>query len=238
MLKYIAAKNMHRGKPTDWLDTIHHFSFAQYYNPNNMNFGSLRVLNDDLIAGHSGFNTHPHKDMEIVSYLVEGALTHRDSIGNEGVIRRGEVQYMSAGRGIYHSEINEGAETVRLLQLWILPNAKNLEPNYGEYKYKWEERENKLLHFVSPQNGSACVKLHQDVNLYATELEKGKTLDFPLPKDRQCYIVQIEGASLINGVLLEERDALEAVEEDLKIEATTSLSHLLFIEMGTNNNHA
>ncbi|MCL2579742.1 MAG: pirin family protein [Oscillospiraceae bacterium] len=234
MIKHLPAQGMYRGKPTSWLDTVHHFSFAQYYNPSNMQFGSLRVLNDDLIAGHSGFDTHPHKDMEIVSYLVCGALTHRDSIGNEGVIRRGEVQYMSAGRGIYHSEINEGDETVRLLQIWILPNAKNLEPNYGDCKYEWAERENKLLHLVSPQDGNAPVKLHQDVNMYAVELEQGKTLDFPLPKGRQCYIVQVEGASLINGISLKERDSIEAIEENLKIEAT-AISHLLFIEMGKNN---
>jgi len=234
MIKHILAQSMYRGKPTNWLDTIHHFSFAQYYNPDNIQFGSLRVLNDDLILGHSGFDTHPHKDMEIVSYLVNGALTHRDSIGNEGVIRRGEVQYMSAGRGIYHSEINEADETVRLLQIWILPDTKNLEPNYGDYKYKWEERGDKLLHLVSPQNGNAPVKLHQDVNMYAVELTQGKTLDFPLPEGRQCYIVQVEGESVINGVPLRERDSIEAVEEDLKIEATT-VSHLLLIEMGKNN---
>jgi len=234
MLKHIPAESMYRGKPTNWLDTVHHFSFSEYYNPSNMQFGSLRVLNDDLIRGHSGFDTHPHKDMEIVSYLVEGALTHRDSLGNEGTIRRGEVQYMSAGRGIFHSEINEGNETVRLLQIWILPSAKNLEPNYGDYKYEWKERENTLLHLVSPQNGNAPVKLHQDVNMYATELQQGKNLEFPLPSGRQCYIVQIEGTSLINGVSLKERDSLEAAEENLKIEAI-GMSHLLFIEMGKNN---
>ena len=234
MIKHIPAEIIYRGKPTNWLDTAHHFSFSGYYNPDNMQFGSLRVLNDDLIAPHSGFDTHPHKDMEIVSYLVEGELTHRDSIGNEGVIRRGEVQYMSAGRGIYHSEINEGDETVRLLQIWIFPNAKSLEPNYGDHKYEWKERENKLLHLVSPQDGNAQVKLHQDVNMYAAELTQGNTLDFPLPLGRQCYIVQVEGSSSINGVSLKERDSIEVIEENLTIEAI-SISHLLFIEMGKNN---
>ena len=236
MIKHIPAESMYRGRPTNWLDTVHHFSFSQYYNPNNMQFGSLRVLNDDLIIGHSGFDTHPHKDMEIVTYMINGELTHRDSIGNKGAIKRGEIQYMSAGRGIYHSEINEGDETVRLLQIWILPNAKNLDPSYGEHKYEWSARENKLLHLVSPQDGSAAVKLHQDVNMYATELHQGKSLELPLPKNRQCYIVQIEGASVINGVSLKERDSLEAIEEMLKVEAI-DLSHLLFIEMGTNNIH-
>jgi len=214
----------------NWLDAIHHFSFADYYNKDNVNFGALRVLNDDLISGHSGFDTHPHKDMEIVSYLVKGALTHKDSLGNEGVIRRGEVQYMSAGRGILHSEINEGDETVRLLQIWILPDAKNLEPGYGDHKFEWTARENKLLHIVSGSNGDAPVRLNQDVNMYATELEQGKTLDFSVAEDRQCYIVQVEGSTDINSVELKERDAMEVVEEDLRIKAITK-SHLLFIEM-------
>ncbi|MCL2521651.1 MAG: pirin family protein [Erysipelotrichales bacterium] len=231
MLKHLKVENMYNARPINWLDAIHHFSFAEYYNPQNMNFGALRVLNDDLIAAHNGFQTHPHKDMEVISYVVKGALTHRDSLGNEGVIRRGEVQYMSAGTGIYHSEINEGDEVVRLLQIWVIPNARNLKPNYGEYKFNWNDRKNNLLHLVSPQEGNALVKLHQDVNIYAIELDNNKTIKFPLPKGRQCYIVQVEGSSLINGIALKDRDAMEAIEEDLKIAATSDLSHLLFIEM-------
>jgi len=230
MIRHIPVESMHRSRPVNWLDTVFHFSFADYYNEDNINFGALRVLNDDLISGRAGFDTHPHKDMEIVSYMVKGALTHRDSLGNEGVIKRGEVQYMSAGRGIYHSEINEGDEMVRLLQTWILPDAKNLEPGYGDYKFEWAARYNKLLHLVSGKDGGAPVKLNQDVNFFAAELEKGKTLDFGIAKGRQCYIVQIEGSSEINGVLMKERDAMEAVEEDLKIKAAAA-SHLFFIEM-------
>jgi len=223
---------MYRGQPTKWLDTIHHFSFANYYNPQNMRFGALRVLNDDLILGHSGFGTHPHNDMEIVSYLVRGELTHRDSLGNKGVIKRGEVQYMSAGSGLTHSEMNEGADTVRLLQIWIMPNAKRLTPNYGDRKYAWGGRINKLLHLVSPINGGADVQLHQDVNMYASELQPGSTLDLPLPIGRQCYIAQVEGSSVINGCTMGEQDAIEAAEEDLHITAAGT-SHLLFIEMAT-----
>jgi len=184
MLRHIPAKNLHRSIPVNWLDTIYHFSFADYYNPQNIHFGPLRVLNDDLIKGHNGFATHPHRDMEIVSYMVEGALTHRDSLGNQGVVRRGEVQYMSAGRGIWHSEINEAAETVRLLQIWILPDAANLEPAYGEHKFKWDARRGNLLHLVSPAGGPAPVTLNQDVNMYAIELADGEKLDFPLPPGR------------------------------------------------------
>ncbi|MCL2862004.1 MAG: pirin family protein [Firmicutes bacterium] len=230
MLRHIPLKELHQSKPMKWLETVYHFSFANYYNSNNLRFGNLCVLNDDLISGHFGFNTHPHKDMEIVSYMVSGALTHKDSLGNEGVIRRGEVQYMSAGHGIQHSEINHGDDTLRLLQIWILPDAEDLEPDYGEHKFLWDERKNKLLHLVSSKKGDAPVKLNQDVNLYATELDKGRKLNFPISENRQCYIVQIEGASKINGIQTKERDAIEAVEENLIIEAVDK-SHLLFIEM-------
>jgi len=235
MIKHIPVDKLHRAQPAHWLDTIYHFSFANYYNPNNMNFGALRVLNDDLISAHSGFSTHPHNDMEIISYVVDGALTHQDSLGNKGVIKRGEVQYMSAGSGIYHSEFNEGDETVRLFQIWFPPDSKNLTPNYGDYKYEWSGRQNKLLHLVSPWEGNANVKLHQDINMYATELEADKSLELPISKGRQCYVVQIEGISKINGKTLNQRDALEAYEEDLKINAIEK-SHLLFIEMKLDQN--
>ena len=231
MTRHIPVSNMHKSRPAHWLDTIYHFSFADYWNPENVSFGPLRVLNDDLISGRSGFPTHPHNDMEIISYMVEGALTHRDSLGNEGTIRRGDVQYMSAGSGILHSEMNEGAETVRLLQIWILPDAENLAPGYGEKKLPWEARQNKLLHIVSGTGGNAPVKLNQDVNMYATELEPGGKLELPLGKGRQCYIVQIEGSARVNGILMSPRDAMEAAEENLEITAAEK-SHMLFIEMG------
>ena len=231
MIRYIPVEAMHRSHDIEWLDSIFHFSFAGYYNRNNMNFGVLRVLNDDLIIGHAGFDTHPHSDMEIVSYMVHGALTHRDSLGNSGTIRRGEVQYMSAGSGILHSEINEGDETVRLLQIWILPDVNNAPPSYGDYQFPWEARKNKLLHMVSDKNGNAPVKLNQDVNVYALELDAGSTLDFQVADSRQCYIVQIEGGSDINGISLKERDALESVQETVRVTAQ-GVSHVLFIEMG------
>ena len=221
---------MYSGQPIHWLNTTHQFSFGTYYNKDRVNFGALRVVNDDIVAPRSGFETHPHNDMEIISYVIKGALTHRDSIGSHGVIGRGEVQYMSAGRGISHSEINEGAEPTRLLQIWILPDRQNLEPAYGEYKFDWHERENKLLHLVSGENSSAPVKLNQDVNIYAIELDTGTAFDFTVAENRQCYVVQVEGASDINGFSLKEKDALETVGQSLNIRAPGK-SHLLFIEM-------
>jgi len=219
MLLHISAEKIFRARAMHWLDSRHHFSFADYYDPGNMNFGVLRVLNDDLIAGHSGFDTHQHWDMEILSYMVCGELTHRDSLGNERTIRRGDVQYMSAGRGILHSELNLADETVRFLQIWVLPAARNLEPAYGEQMFTPEQRENRLLHIASGVGSTkpAPVRLNQDVNMYAAELDNGAKLAFPLAEGRQCYIVQIEGSSLINGISLAECDAMKAAGEDLSV---------------------
>lgn len=213
-----------------WLQSLFHFSFADYYNPENMNFGPLRVINDDLIAPGTGFDKHPHRDMEIISYVVKGALTHADSMGNRHTITRGQVQYMSAGTGVFHSEHNLGKETTRLLQIWVIPDAKNHTPNYGDYPFSQNERENQWLPIASGQDGDAPIKIHQDVHIYAAELSAGTPLSFEVPSGRQAYLVQIEGQANINGLALDERDALESVEESLTITALTD-SHLLVIEM-------
>jgi redox-sensitive bicupin YhaK (pirin superfamily) len=213
-----------------WLKSKFHFSFAEYYNPKNMNFGVLRVINDDLIAPHTGFDTHPHKDMEIISYVVDGELTHGDSMGNKSTLQRGHVQYMSAGTGVLHSEHNLGEKTARLLQIWILPDKKGYMPNYGEYRFDWMERKNNWLHMVSSKEGDAIVKINQDINISAIELEQGKEASFSVKEGRQAYLVQIEGTSTINGVTLEQRDAMEIVEENIIIKPET-LSHFLIIEM-------
>lgn len=229
MIRKIENKNMGKSN-LGWLNSSFHFSFAEYFNPLNLNFGSLRVLNDDYIEAGTGFGMHPHKDMEIISYLVEGELTHQDSMGNKRAITRGEVQYMSAGTGVFHSEMNEGDKKVRLLQIWILPDAKNHTPNYGDFKFKWDERKNKFLHMVSGPNGDAPVKIHQDANIYSIFLDEGKNAKFEVATDRQVYLVQIEGTSEINSIELNNGDALESVSESLDITAKTD-SHLLLIEM-------
>lgn len=213
-----------------WLKSIFHFSFAEYRNPANMNFGVLRVLNDDLIKAGKGFNLHPHRDMEIISYVVDGQLDHGDNLGNENTLTRGHVQYMSAGIGVYHSEHNYGEDTGRFLQIWIMPREKGLQPKYGDFKFDWNERKNKWFHFASDIDGNAPIKINQDVNIYALELEKDEEIDFEVKKDRQAYLVQIEGNSTINDVLLKERDALEIIEENINIKAN-KLSHFLVIEM-------
>lgn len=213
-----------------WLQSIFHFSFSQYYNPENINFGVLRVINDDQIAPGTGFDAHPHRDMEIISYVIDGELTHADSMGNQRTVKRGHVQYMSAGTGVVHSEHNRSANPLRMLQIWIFPDKQGYAPNYGDFLFDWDDRKNQWLHMVSNKCGDAPVKVNQDVNFYSLELEKDGEISFPVKEGRQAYLVQIEGSSNINGVSLTARDGLEIVEEDIGIKAVET-SHILVIEM-------
>ena len=229
MIRKIEMKNMGKSN-LGWLRSIFHFSFAEYYNPNNMNFGVLRVINDDLIDQGEGFDTHPHQDMEIISYVVQGELTHADSMGNKRFLKRGHVQYMSAGTGIYHSEHNLGNETLRLLQIWILPDKNGHTPNYGDYMFDWDLRKEKWYKIVSDLNGDAPIKINQDVNIYVLELQDGKEIELAVEKNRQAYLVQIEGQSDINGIQLNTKDALEITEENILIKSN-GVSHYLVIEM-------
>lgn len=233
MLRKIDSRNMGSSN-LGWLRSKFHFSFAEYYNPNNINFGVLRVINDDLIEPDTGFDIHPHKDMEIISYVVNGEITHGDSMGNKNTLSRGHVQYMSAGTGVYHSEHNFGKDTLRLLQIWILPDKQGHTPNYGDYKFNWNDRENKWLHIVSSKAGNAPIKINQDMNIYVLELEKGKEIDFKVNEGRQAYLVQIEGSSLINTIELNERDGMEIVDEDILIKAKET-SHIMILEMKKQN---
>ncbi|ERJ11710.1 pirin family protein [Haloplasma contractile] len=213
-----------------WLKTLYHFSFANYYNPANMNFGVLRVLNDDMIEAQTGFDTHPHNDMEIITYVIDGELTHQDSMGNSQAITRGHVQYMSAGTGVYHSEHNMANEPLRLIQLWIHPDRKGHKPNYGDFRFKFDERKNNWLHMVSPKSGDAPIKINQDANIYSLSLEQGKDIDFKVENGRQAYMVLLEGVCNGNETLLDARDALEIVEESVTIQAKED-THILLIEM-------
>ena len=229
MLRRLPAEKMGESN-LGWLRSKFHFSFAEYYNEKNINFGVLRVINDDYIAPGTGFPTHPHRDMEIISYVIEGKLTHKDSMGNESTLERGEVQYMSAGTGVAHSEYNKHAEELRLLQIWVLPDRRGHTPNYGEYKFKYEDRMGKWLHFVSSKEGDAPIKVNQDVNFYVTEIEAGKEMEFEVKEGRQAYVVQIEGKSEINSTAMNTRDGMETIGESLKI-VSLEKSHILVIEM-------
>jgi redox-sensitive bicupin YhaK (pirin superfamily) len=220
-----------------WLQSFHHFSFADYCNPKNINFGVLRVLNDDAVAAGTGFETHPHKDMEILSYVISGELTHADSMGNERALTRGQVQYMSAGTGVLHSELNKTAEPLRFLQIWILPDKNGYPPNYGDYRFRMEDRLEKWLPVATSAHNSASaapIKIHQDINVFAAVIPAGKELEFALVPGRQAYLTQIEGSAGITvdsgTVTLATRDAAEIVDERFAVRAVEE-SHVLVIEM-------
>ena len=229
MLKKLLKENMGTSN-LGWLESRFHFSFAEYRNPNNINFGVLRVLNDDIVHPKSGFDTHPHSNMEIISYIVKGEITHKDSMGNSETLKRGEVQYLSAGDGIYHSEHNlHKSKDLRLLQIWIFPPKAGLPRLYGSKKFEENERKNRLLNIVSSQNGNADIKIYQDVNIYVSESDKD--LEFEIKENRQIYFVQIEGSSKINDEILANGDAMEIVDEKKLMIKPISNSHILFIEM-------
>ena len=213
-----------------WLKSLFHFSFADYYNPANINFGVLRVINDDLVQSGTGFGLHGHRDMEIISYVIDGDLTHGDNMGNNNTISRGHVQYMSAGTGVRHSEYNYSTGIARFLQIWIVPDERNLKPNYGDMRFTADQRHNQWLQVVSGLQSDAPIKIHQDASIYVTELDQGQAIDFTVAPGRQAYLVQIEGQSSINGETLVMRDALESVEENLQIKALEK-SHFLVVEM-------
>lgn len=233
MIQHIKTAQM--GKADyGWLKTRYHFSFADYYNPKNIRFGTLRVLNDDLVGPHMGFDMHPHKDMEIVSYMIAGELSHQDSMGNSSTISRGHVQYMSAGTGVMHSEKNLGDETVRLLQIWILPDQIGHVPNYGEHRFNWEDRSQKWLHLVSKNPHKAPIQIHQNAEIFALELQANTSEKFVVDPSQKVYLVQIEGESIINETHLQEGDALQIDGENeamlFEIKAQ-SYAHFLLIQL-------
>lgn len=195
-----------------------------------MHYGVLRVMNDDIIGAHRGFDTHPHQDMEIITYIIRGELTHKDSMGNKESLGRGAMQYLSAGTGITHSEYNEGDEEVHVIQTWILPQAKGLKPQYGSKIFSPEERHNKWLHLIAPEGTSEVINIYQDANMYVSEVDKGSDLTFELGENRQLYVKIMEGEALINGIVFKEGDAAEVEGEDLHIEALGRV-HILLVEM-------
>ncbi len=199
-----------------WLDTYHTFSFAQYYDPGCMGFRTLRVLNEDRVQPGQGFPTHPHRDMEIVTYVLEGALEHRDSMGNGSVIRPGEVQRMSAGTGITHSEYNaSGQDLVHFLQIWILPNKHGLTPSYQQTAFSSDAMRDDLLLVASPDGRDGSVTIHQDVNLYATRLHPGRTISFPLSPGRSAWVQLARGTLSLNDESLAQGDGVGVTGEEL-----------------------
>ena len=230
----ILRKSEERGHANHgWLDSYHTFSFANYYDPDYMGFGNLRVINEDRVEPKRGFGTHPHRDMEIITYVLEGALEHKDSIGNGSIIRPGDVQKMSAGTGILHSEYNPSeSEPVHLLQIWIMPNQRNLPPSYEQKKFSEAEKRNHLRLIASPDGRENSVTVYQDVNLYATVLDAGKNVSHELKGGREVWLQVVRGEVQLNGIVLGAGDAAAIVDETyLKIEAKTA-SELLLFDLG------
>lgn len=203
-----------------WLDTYFTFSFADYYDPKHVHFRTLRVLNDDRVAPGEGFPTHPHRDMEIITYVLEGALEHRDSMGTGSVIRPGDVQYMSAGSGVTHSEFNASkTEPVHLLQVWMFPEEKGLKPAYDQKTFGVEEKKGKLRLVASPDGHNGSVKIRQDNELYATVLNKGETVRHELKPERHAYVQVARGSVTLNGQQLNEGDGA-AISAEKSVELT------------------
>ena len=197
-----------------WLDAHHSFSFANYYDPQHMGFGPLRVLNDDRISAGMGFGTHGHKDMEIITYVLEGELAHKDSMGNGSVIRPGDVQRMSAGSGVMHSEFNHSQErTTHLLQIWIEPNARGIVPGYEEKRFPAEEKRGRLRLIASADGQDGSVMLHQDVKLYAGLFDGAENACLAIPDGHRVYVHVARGEINVNGKTLHEGDALKGVAE-------------------------
>jgi len=197
-----------------WLDTYHTFSFDQYHDPEHMGFRSLRVINEDRVAGGRGFPPHGHRDMEIVTYILEGALEHQDSMGNGSLIRPGEVQRMSAGTGVTHSERNPSpTERVHLLQIWIQPEARNLEPSYEQKMFAAEGRRGRLQLVASREARDGSVKIHQDAALYAAALGPKEAVTHKLAGGRHAWVQVARGAVTLNGVGLKAGDGAAASDE-------------------------
>ena len=216
-----------------WLKTYHSFSFASYYNPERVHFGTLRVLNDDYIAGGQGFGMHPHDNMEIITIPLEGDLRHHDNMGNEEVIREGDVQVMSAGTGVYHSEFNHSAQkAVKLLQIWVFPDKKNVEPRYDQISIRDISKKNEFYQVLSPYSNDQGVWIHQNAWFSLGTFDTGKKAEYHLHNgENGVYVFVIKGEVNINGQLLEERDGLGISDvESLDLISNTD-SRILLMEV-------
>ena len=230
-MKKILHRSETRGDANHgWLHSKHTFSFANYYDPQRMNFGVLRVLNDDKVSGGMGFGTHPHQNMEIISIPLSGDLEHQDSMGNTTVIKEGDIQVMSAGTGVQHSEYNKNKdEEVRFLQIWVIPHTQNVEPRYDQITLKKEDRKNKLQQVLSPNKEDAGVWIHQDAwfNMVDLDADKAVTYNFNLASNG-LYIFVLEGSVEVADEKLERRDGLGIFDtQSITLKASEQASVLL-----------
>jgi len=213
-----------------WLDSRHTFSFAGYYDPREMGFGSLRVINEDRVQPGKGFGTHPHRDMEIISYVLEGALEHKDSLGTGSVIRPGDVQRMSAGTGVLHSEYNPSQrEPVHFLQIWIEPNVRGVKPSYEQKTFSADDKRGRLRLVASPDGADGSVSIHQDAWVYAALLDGADTLAYAVPDGHGAYVHVARGSVQVNGQQLEAGDGAKiAAEAQLRFDNGRQAELLLF----------
>jgi redox-sensitive bicupin YhaK (pirin superfamily) len=204
-----------------WLDTKHHFSFADYQDPERMSWGRLRVWNDDAIAPDTGFPPHPHQDMEIITYVTEGAVTHQDSLGNKGRTEAGDVQVMSAGTGIRHAEYNREPETTKLFQIWILPTRRGQPPSWGTRPFPKGDRSGRFIALASGfENDNEALPIRTDARVLGATLRAGETVDYRLGRERHGYLVPAKGSVEVNGVRIDARDgAAIRDEEGLRVRA-------------------
>ena len=215
-----------------WLKSWHSFSFADYYDPKKMGVASLRVINDDHIAAQGGFPTHPHRDMEIITYVLSGALAHRDSMGNGSIIQAGDVQKMSAGTGIRHSEFNPSQDTpVHLLQIWIQPNQSGITPSYAQKSYTRQDKKGRLCLIASPDADGDTILLQQDARLYAAILTAEDRIEHPLPANRIIYLHVATGELTANQLTLTAGDAIILQDEAMLTLSTHSEAEILLFEL-------
>ena len=213
-----------------WLDTYHTFSFSRYYDPRHMGFRALRVINEDRVQPGRGFGTHGHEDMEIVTYVLSGALAHKDSLGTGSAVRPGELQRMTAGTGITHSEFNPSqTEPVHLYQIWLLPEREGLDPSYEQKAFSEEERHNRLRLVASPDGGDGSLTIRQDARLYLATLDEGHEVSKDIPSDRHAWLQVLRGSVSLNGQAISAGDGAAVSEESaLAIRAESPSEVLLF----------
>jgi quercetin 2,3-dioxygenase len=213
-----------------WLKSFHTFSFGDYFDPKHVEFGPLRVINEDRVVAGAGFGTHAHRDMEIISYVLEGELAHKDSMGNGSTIRPGDVQRMSAGSGVRHSEFNPNEKDgTHFLQIWIQPGARNIEPSYEEKRFAADEKRGRLRLIVSPDSAEGSLLIHQDAKIYAGLFDGAEEAKLSVTKGRKIYVHVARGTITLNGAVLNAGDALKITDSpDLTIEKGTDAEVLVF----------
>jgi redox-sensitive bicupin YhaK (pirin superfamily) len=230
MIKSIPSASRHFSD-FGWLKTYWLFSFSDYYDPDNIQFGALRVFNDDVIAPGTGFPTHPHREMEIITIVLDGEVTHEDSLGNRGVIKAGEVQRMSAGSGITHSEFNLGKSPVHLYQVWIFPDEKGLKPSYDQSSFEAREWHNRLLPVASGQGLAGAVIFHTDATIYRAFMKEGTELKHAMDDSRRSFIYLSKGEMDANGVVLRTKDQARIdLEKEIVLRAVQD-SELILIDV-------